>query len=495
MEELQRPDSRAAWRTVYAVLMGFLMLSYAVVMAFQTEGLAYPSALQFGRIAAAVLGIWLGKCWKDRGFWFITVFFLYLMIRVAAEGKTGLFFASSVSENILNAVWAIGGCYALGRVLLPREQKTFFRVLVFGWTLLMAVHCILGIAAAWNGKVIWDLSGGSFWGLGDTRGSGNYIYAAQNAVNTSTSREQRLYLCLYPTVAGCYLSISGVAALGALMAEKRKALKAFYGAAPLLVTVALSLTDSRASVISMAAGAGVLAGAVLLWKLRRKADEAGETGKPERRKNFLAWAAAILCMAAVFGIATLVMRKITPAFNALRARGGVTVSAAIAEETEGTAESQEIPEVAVSSRAITASARIGIWRRAADYILQHPGTLVFGDSIIDPTAGMNETASFKLSHCHNMFLQIWLESGIIGILIVAVFTVYVALHALRVVNSRKRLLLLRVFAAAAASILVGDLAECFTWFRSVQSLALPVMFMAAGCICTTGKQSRKGIKK
>lgn len=483
MAELQRPESRAGWRTVYAVLMGFLMLSYAIVMAFQTEGLAYPSALQFGRIAAAILGIWLGKLWKDKGFWIITALFLYQMIRMAAEGKTGLFFAASVSENILNAVWAIGGCYALGRVLHPREQKSFFRILVFSWTVLIAVHCVLALAAAWNGKVIWDLNGGSFWGLGDTQGSGNYIYAAQNATNTGG--EQRLYLCLYPTVAGCYLSISGLAALGALLAEKRKALKAFYGIALILITIALSLTDSRASVLSMAAGAGVLAGAILLWKLRQKAEEAKEAGKPAKGKHLLAWAAAILCMAAVFGAATLVMRKITPAFNTLRARGGITVTAAIAEEKT---ETQETPEAVISNRAITASARIWIWQRAAEYILHHPNTLLFGDSVVDPTAGMNETESFKLSHCHNMVLQIWLESGIIGLLIVAVFTVYVCFHALRVLTGRKRTLLFRILLAVAASIFVGDLAECFTWFRSVQSLALPVMFIAAGCICTAGKQ-------
>ena len=483
MGELGKLDDRTGWRITYAVMMGLLMLSYAVVMAFQTEGLAYPSVLQFGRIAAAILGIWLGKLWKEKGFWMITVFFLYQMIRVAAEGKTGLFFASPVSENILNAVWAIGGCYALGRVLTFREQQTFFRILVFVWTVLIAVHCVLGIAAAWNGKVIWDLSGGSFWGLGDTKGSGNYIYAAQNAVNAN--KERRLYLCLYPTVAGCYLSISGLAALGALLAEKRKALKVFYGIALILITVALSLTDSRASVLSMAAGAGVLAGALLFRRLRQKAAEAQESGKPAAGRKLLAWAAAICCMAAVFGAATLVMRQITPAFNTLNARGGVAVSAAMAEETT---EEQEIPDVAVSNRAITASARIWIWKRAADYILQHPNTLLFGDSICDPTAGMNETASFKLSHCHNMFLQIWLESGIIGLLLVAVFAVYTAIRLLRVFMGQKRRLLWRVLLAVIASIVVGDLAECFTWFRSVQSLALPVMFMAVGCICTAEKQ-------
>ena len=245
--------------------------------------------------------------------------------------------------------------------------------------------------------------------------------------------------------------------------------------------------------LSLSAGAGVLAGAVLLRRIRKGGEQ--ETGRQKGRAA-LAWAAAIACTAAVFALSTLLILKITPAFEAVKTRGSLAVSAAAAEEEPET-EEPEKEESDTRQKNITTrdfsslSNREVIWENAIRYLLDHPAVLIFGESVCDPMAGANETASFKAAHCHNVILEILLESGIIGLLIAAAFAVYTAIHAFRILNSRTLPLRTCIFPAAAASILVGDLAESFTWFRSTQSLPLPVMFITAGCICAFGKRKGK----
>ena len=470
MQQENKAMNRSSQRMIYAALMFILLISHSILIAFQGEHLHYPMILLMFRIIIAILGIWLGKLWQDKGFLLVSGFFLWQIIRVAMKG-IDFFFSDTVSSTIFNGMWAILGCYALSRVLPGRQLKRFLRIFVLAWTIGITIHCIIAIYAAWTDQVIWNFSGGSFWGIGDTIGSGTYQFIQENA--QATQGILRLYICLYPTVAGSYLSLSGIVALCCLLAEKNKGFKVFYGIAYILMIIALSLTDTRASIISLSAGVGVMTCAVVLWLYRKR-----KKGQAEEKKlSLISWAVAILCMAGVFVLSTILIMKITPVYNARKTGESMIISSARAEEFE------KEEEKTITTRALTnLSGRDEIWRNVIQYLKENPKILILGESVYNPIANVNQRFSQEVGHCHNIALQIILESGIVGFLIILSFGIYTAVNAFRILNSRTFPLWIRLVPAVAATVLVGDLAECFTWFQNLQSLALPFLFIAAGII-------------
>ncbi len=448
----------------YAILIGGLLLGYLAIQAFDHDPFPFPVWLAMLRIAAAFMGIWLGKLWKDKGFLIILMLLLIQICRIIVKDSR-LLFTGFASDSIFNGLWAIAGCYSLGRVFSPRQTKLFLRIIFASWTIGTVIQCLISLYGAFTdwgvtnlyGTSIWE--GGSIWGI---------IW------------EERLTVgFLYPTVTGSYLSFSGVVVAYSMVVEEKRPVKILYGLALVVILFTLGLTDTRASYISVAAGLGTIAFALVLRAKRDKIPEK-ETNVAEQRKNRrTAWCLALVCMIGVFVISSLAIFNIAPVFNRIKTRGIYMVSVAKAEEE--TQKSQQVISRGVSGQDVL-SGRAGVWKGTLQYILREPKRLLFGVSVYDPMNGPNKEMNTQMAHCHNVPLQIFLESGIIGLLIVLCFVFYTARNVLRIINKKGIPTWLQILPAFLVSIAVGDLMECFTWFRSWNSVALAFLFVVAGII-------------
>ena len=450
---------------IYAVLTGGLILSYLVTQAFDKPNYEYPAMIALLRLVAAAMGIYLGKLWKDKGFWLMIAYLAYKAVRIAVKGPN-LFFTSQVSDDILNGFWVVAGCYALGRVLSISLLKQFLRILIALWTAGVLVHCGLAIYAAWTSQRIQNLSGESYWG--------GYW-------------DGRLLISfLYPTTSGSAMSISLVVVVCALLAMPGKLERVYYFLSLIVIMITLGLTDARTSYISAAAGSGVAAGCVILNALFhfRQKDSVHMGMKVATFRTL-----SVICMTIVSICFLFLFNSITPAFIRVRDRGGILVTVAKAEEAS---QKQNIVNRGFGGQD-SLSGRDVLWQNVIGYLVENPRTLLFGDSIYNPMSGPNVRNGGEMGHCHNMVLQIVLESGIIGLLFIVLFTVYVAYYAVRLMFGVHVPLWKRMIPAIPVSVLVGDLAECFAWFRSWNSQALIFLFASAGIIVSLGKSKEQTI--
>ncbi len=471
VEQMETVRDQERWslpKLIYAILMGIILISYLVIQAFDHDPFALPTILVLPMMAAAVFGIWLGRLWKDKGFLLIVALLVLQIIRVAIKGGH-LLFSDTVSESLFNGLWAIAGCYALGRILSVKQIKDFLRIFVAIWTIGMVIQCLIALYAAWTDHEILNLSGGSVWGI-------------PYSIWEEYIAERLLVGYVHPTVAGSTLSISGVLAFNALLAVPRKRERVLYGLAYLVIIITLGLTDARTSFLSLSAGIGVSVFSAVLWLIRRYW-KATEQGEKSGRKETLAWLTAAACMIAVFTVSVIAVMKVAPVFNDVKTKGGGVITSARAEE-EGEWKRK------VQSRGFEGSdplnGRVNIWKEVIRHCTKNPKRLLFGESIAEPMAGPNIRLESTVAHCHNMFIQILLESGLSGLLLVISFGISMAVKGFRIINSRKTTLWIRLLPALVVSVLVGDLAECFGWFRQWKIPALAFMFVAFGIINAYG---------
>lgn len=448
---------------IYAVLTGGLILSYLVTQAFDKPNYEYPAPIALLRLIAAAMGIYLGKLWKDKGFWLMIAYLAYKAVRIAVKDPN-LFFTSQVSDNLLNGLWVIAGCYALGRVLNISQLKRFLKILAALWTASMLVHCGLALYSAWTGQNIPNLSKGSIWGADE----GFY----------------RLVVAFYyPTTSGSAISISVVIATCALFTIPGKLRKMFYFLSLLVMIVALGLTGSRTSYVSMAIGVGVAVGCVIVYHLFSHKQK--DSGSTKRRADVFRMI-SVICMAVVSMCLLFFLNLITPAFIRARDRGVILLPVAVAEE----ASQKHTILIREFAGRESLTGRDVLWNNTIGYLFENTGSLLFGDTIYNPMSGPNAQNGSEMGHCHNMVLQIALESGVVGLLFVFLFTVYVAGNAVRLMFGKHVPLWKRVIPAIPISVLVGDLAECFGWLRQWNSQALVFMFLAAGIIVSLGGKEK-----
>ena len=473
MSRMETVRDQERWplpKLIYAILMSILLISYLVIQAFDHEPFALPTTLVLPMTAAAVLGIWLGRLWRDKGFLLMIALLLFQIIRVAVKGGD-LFFSDVVNESLINGLWVIGGCYALGRILSAKQLKSFIRTLVAVWTICITLQCLIALYGAWTDHEVLNLSGGSCWGI-------PYAYWQEYIA-------ERLHVgYAYPTVAGSTLSLSGALAFGAVLAVRPKWAKVLYGLAFLVIIITLGLTDARASILSLSASVGVLVFSTVIWLTGRKDQKSAASVPKTRGKQFCRWLIAFVSMIVVFLISTMVILKAAPVFNEVKTKGSVCLSSASAEEAEGEWKRK------VQSRGLNGMSALNgrdtVWREVINYCTESRKRLLFGESIADPMAGPNLRLQTPMSHCHNMIVQILLESGLTGLLLVICFGAYITIRAFRIIKSSIFPLWIKLLPAIPVSVLVGDLAECFGWFRQWKIPALAFMFVAFGIIDAYG---------
>lgn len=455
---------------IYAILLGGLLLGYLLIQAFDHEPFSYPVWLAFLRVLVAVLGIWLGKLWKDKGFQIIILLYLLQIVRIAFK-DSWLFFTDSVSDNFINGIWAIAGCYSLGRVLSLHQLKTFLHIVFTSWIIGIVIQCLISLYGAFTdqgftnlyGVSIWE--GGSIWGI---------IW------------EERLTVgFLYPTVTGSYLGFSAMAAAYSTITEKKKALKIVNGFAFAIIIFALGLTDSRASYVSAAAGFGIIAFLLVLKAIKDKERNKKEKEIRIAKDKKKVWCIAAICMAFVFIFSLLAIFSVAPVFNRMKAKGASVIS--VAKADEAIKKTQQVISRGVSGQDVL-SGRFTVWKGTVSYIFEKPLRLLFGVSVYNPMAGPNQKMGTQMAHCHNIVIQILLESGITGVILALSFVLYTLKNFFQIIQKEGTPIWILILPALFISILVGDMAECFTWFRSWNSVALAFLFVTAGIINTSRDQ-------
>ena len=192
-----------------------------------------------------------------------------------------------------------------------------------------------------------------------------------------------------------------------------------------------------------------------------------------KSKNWKPWIIGILIMAIIFVLLVLAILQITPAFNHVRAQG--IIPRALAEETVKT-------EVAArgfsGDRVLTG--RSELWSMIFNYLKDHKTVFLTGESKQLPL--LNIAVWFGHSHC--LYLQVLVESGIPGLLLVLSFIIYIIINAVRAITNPELPLWIRLLPAIIASLLVADLVECFLWLRASYAPMTTVFFIVAGILNT-----------
>ena len=139
------------------------------------------------------------------------------------------------------------------------------------------------------------------------------------------------------------------------------------------------------------------------------------------------------------------------------------------------------------------SGRTAIWKQAVRFLAEHPRTLLTGRSVCETMkyTGIMRTETVVTEHCHNMFLQTVMESGIPGLLLMLAFIFCTGRRAVRVVSAEDIPTVLRLVPAAVCAFWVGELAECIVRMTNVRVPTLAMLMLYAGIICALGKRKKE----
>ena len=464
MPELRKEEGRwSAGRVIYASLMAFLLLGYFYTIATYSEPtysgkqFTFPILFWVLRGVTAVMAIYMGKLWKNKGFLLLSAFWLLLFLRVFLENPANLFL-NDISEYLLTGLWAFAGCYGLAEGLGEKQLKQFLGLITAIWTVGMVVYSGIGLYAAWTDQRVYTIGRNAIFGL---------------------YWENRLFLAYYETVSGAVLSLSAVIAVCGMLAAGHKWAKVLYGLAALPMLVALSLTGTRAAQITVSLGFGVavLIGVLHLFK-----------GKKDGRRSKAAWPAAVCAMALVAALSLCVALRMVGMFNHMKNTGGILVARAMAESAGVEIAERGLDlgnlEGALNSRPL-------VWRTALRVLSENKKLWLTGTSVHSPMTGINAYLGWwtPAAHCHNTLIQVLLESGLPGLLLILLFVLLLTVRAFRLVVSTDKPLWRKLAVAVMVSLWLGEMVECFLWLHADNAPMLPAAFVVMGIVSTSGKRA------
>ena len=448
----QEEKLRHCIKAIYVGLMAFCLLSFLWTLLIGSGVDNMPPIIWYARMATVPLAIYLGKLWKNTGFRILTVYTAIFFLRCFILDQNSIF-EEEVAENIISALWLFSACYGMGYVLNEKQLKRFLLICTGIWTAGMTVLSCMGIYTAWTEKTI-PLLGNS----------GIYVNV-----------DQRVSIVYLATITGAMLGITILIAMLVVFSTRSKLTKRLLILPFIPLLLALALTDSRTAYISVSAGMGCMGFSAFYYYCQSRSN-----GRADKH-NWKPWIFGILIMLVIFSLLLWGIMQVTPLFNQVKMRG--LIPRAYAEEVEKTA---------VSSRGFSGhvlTGRAELWEQIFDYLKQNPIALLIGESKLSPLHIVN---NYK-AHCHSIYIQVLLESGIPGLLLFLAFIIYTLIHAIRVILDSEQPLWIRLLPAIPVSLWVGDLAENFTWLRSSQCPMPAILCIAAGILCAqaSGRKNTK----
>lgn len=440
-----KPDqihkNRIIGEIIYIGLMALALLSHIWMIVINAGNDSIPIAIWFLRLVPVPFAFFLGKLWKDRGFQILLVYFMLFVFRCYLQKQESIF-SEEEATSILSALWLFCACYGLGYVLSGKRLQKYLSFCSAFLTVGIVVLCCFGIHAAWTDKTIKTIGDG--W-------IGYYV-------------DPRLNLVYLATTTGSLLGIAILVAIMAMSATTNIIGKKLYFISLFPMILALALTDSHTAYISLPIGVGIVVAVLFVYQRRRNESIC-------KQKHIFNWGIRIIIMIIVSIILFLGIMQITPAFNMVKLRG--IIPYAYAEKND---------KMAVVYRGLNGSqllsGRVEIWTTCMDYIKNNPLVLLIGKSKIYPLHDVNPL----FSHCHSLYVQILLESGIPGVLLVVYFIIYTIRKSIKDVDSWITPLWIKLLPAIPIYLWIGDIVECFSWLRSSQCPMITILFISVGII-------------
>ena len=189
----------------------------------------------------------------------------------------------------------------------------------------------------------------------------------------------------------------------------------------------------------------------------------------------------------------LAFSLITRIFNHLKASGGLPVVTAGAESVQaGTA---AIAARGFGTGGSLLNGREDIWRFIFEYIRENPIILLYGVSIYNPMSGPNELLyndQFRtVSHAHNTLIQVLLESGIPGLLMICLFLGILFTRGIRLIRGRcEQPKWIQLLPAAIFAVCLGEMIECFIVLMRPYTPQQALVFIGMGIICAYGRERK-----
>ena len=442
-EERQAKEWTPA-KVIYTCLMAFNLLSFLWLLA-TGSGIEMSPIIWIARIATAPLAIYLGKLWKDRGFQILSIYTLFFFFRAYISHPENIFCAE-LSESVFSALWIFAGCYGLGRILSRETLTRLLFIITVIWTIGIVAFSCVGIYAAWVGKTI------TLWGdsIIDIRLHG------------------RLNIVYSGTTSGAVLCLSALIAMIPIFSKKSRLAKMFFFFSEIPLIIALALTDSRTAYISFSVGIGIIAAITFLQGV----------SQDKKRKSFK-WIIGIIIILVISAIVLICLMQITPLFIRLKTKGIFPVAMA------------ESPEGGLLHRGFSGenifSGRISLWREVIHCFKQRPILFFVGESKYQPIRIFSD----YYAHCHCLYLQILLESGIPGILMILYFIIHTGRAGIRLIKKKGYPNWTAFLLAVTFSFWLGDIAECFIWLRASQCPMIAVEFIFAGILTANASLNRQ----
>lgn len=401
-----------------------------------------------------------GQALRRKTTWVLAAGLALIFLRCFFGGRDTFYWGY---RSVIYGVLAFGVCYQTAFGLSKKRLLTFLRLLLALWTLFMAGLSLVGIWAALYDQTITTAAGGVY------------------RIGVTYSR---LYLLTFCTNSGSNLALSLLAALIGMLLTRNPLGRVLYVLASMVQYAALGLTVARTAFISVSLALGLLLACGLMAKLRGK-----------RLSEKLVRLISFILAAALAAGSFLLLSKSPDLFGDVKEQVRSSTDVVESTDTEEGADTEEAAaapaprstntQSTVQRRPITMdenmlTQRQFAWQAVYRYFRLHPETLLYGASVVMPMAEVNPLADIENAawdHAHNIYIQILLECGIPGIILLVLFLCSLARAALRLFFSKDKPLWQRALPVIPICILISELAECMTMLvYNLPALAFLMLF-------------------
>ena len=446
---------------VYMLFAAAMLLHHVYVTLNYKNVFTGASGLTVPLLVFAGISILLGRLWKDRLFWVLLLLLALKIIRTSVLGQAVL---ESESPVFVMSAYAFFGCYAVGRVLSPKDRKTFLSLFCLVWTAAALVYAVTGLSAAVTGVPVQNLNSEFF----------------------TTTTDARLQLIYYPVISGIILCASAAVCCLGFALTRLKLLKAVYVLAVLVLFVTGSLTGTRTAYL--------ISGITFALLIALAAYDRLKPGRPGSLALTAGKWGLIAVLFAASAVAVAFLQSYTlDAFQMIRSRGALLLSRAAAEGAEEIAHRGF--ELAVDPD-ITLAGRLTVWKNVLQVIFASPGNLLLGQSVHNPIPPVNELripVLYPVHHCHCTLLQTFLENGLPGFLLLFAFCAAFVFHAVRLLLNRSLPFWQRLLPLPALVCLIADLADipCHVTYAYPP---MTLLFLFAGLTVAVSRDAKKAKK-
>ena len=387
-----------------------------------------------------------GQTWRRKSFWLLAAGLSMIFLRCLFDGHEKLYY---VNRSLTNGIFAFGVCYQLAFGLRKARLLTFLCLLIGAWTLVETAMALLGIWAALYNQTMPNLSG-------------------LNCIGINNGRLDLFILC---TNTASTLVASILAAAVGLALTRNRAGRAAYLLAIVVMAFATGLTITRTAYITLGFAAGLIAACRLLPYLRKR-------GRTSERVNI---ALCAVVAVAVFLAVYKAMGLCVSALNVGRSMVGVT-------------ELLEQRPITLDQRIV--SNRQYAWKAGYRLLRARPQYLLYGTSVVQSAALLNEFTgiSFWFDHAHCLYLQVLVECGVPGLLLMGFFLWRFARAALMLLLGRDRPLWMRLIPVLPITALAAETVECLT-LLCYDYPVLPFMMLFMGLTIRFADDPREMLRR